>query len=265
MRITRRDWNLLLFSAATIVLLALERPVPGVILWLGAFFFVLRDPEPAYRRRLGLLLGVILLLSFAPIHTDTSTPHFLSLGAFFLVAILIPTLVFARTDPGVIDYRLWPRKFRWIDLVYVAIAIPLAYLVVQLYFFHANPWMPTHWYLPPVYDDEKVWRLVVGLNGVGIWDELFFVNIVFATLRSLHDYRRANLAQAVVYTSVLYNMAFTGIGPIVVYAFALTQGSMYEQSRNLFYVLLVHLIVDAFLLEAIIRFYYPGHGAFHWF
>jgi hypothetical protein len=29
--------------------------------------------------------------------------------------------------------------------------------------------------------------------------------------------------------------------------------------------MLVHLIIDAFLLEAIIRHYYPGHGSFHWF
>ena len=140
-----------------------------------------------------------------------------------------------------------------------------AHVVIELYLFLVNPWMPRQWHLPPAYYLEEVWRLVIGLNCVGMWDELFFVNIVFATLRSLYDFRRANLGQAFVYASVLYDMAFVGIGPVVVYAFALTQGSMYEQSRNLFYVMLVHLIVDALLLEAIIRDYYPGHGSFHWF
>lgn len=264
-RVGRRDWNLALFSATSIVLLALEQPIPGLLLWLGTLAGVMRDPAPAYRRRMGMLLGMFLLLSIAPINTDTRTPHFLTLGAFFLAALLLPSLLFARTDPGVVDYRIFPRKFRWIDVGYVAIAVPLAYTVIQFYFFDINPWMPAQWNLPPQYDLEEVWRLVIGLNCVGIWDELFFVNIVFSTLRSVHDFRRANLAQAVVYASVLYDMAFVGIGPIVVYFFALTQGSMYEQSRNLFYVMLVHLIVDAFLLEAIIRHYYPGHGSFHWF
>lgn len=265
MRLDRRDWNLVLLSGTSAVLLALEQPVPGLVLWTATLVGILRDPVPAYRRRMGMLLGLFLLLSVAPIHTDTSTPHFLTLGAFFLAALLIPSLVFRRTDPGVIDYRIFPRRFRWIDVGYVAIAVPLAYAVIELYFFHINPWMPRQWFLPPQYDLEAVWRLVIGLNGVGMWDELFFVNIVFSTLRSLHDFRRANLTQAVVYASVLYDMAFAGIGPIVVYLFALTQGSMYEQSRNLFYVMLVHLIIDAFLLEAIIRHYYPGHGSFHWF
>jgi membrane protease YdiL (CAAX protease family) len=264
-RIGRRDWNLLLFSATSVVLLAMEKLVPGAILWFVTLMGVLRDPAPEYRRRMGMLLGMFVLLSAAPIDTDTSTPHFLALGAFFLAALLVPTLVFRRTDPGVIDYRIFPRRFRWIDLGYVALAVPLAHVVIELYFFHVNPWMPRQWHLPPAYDLEEVWRLVIGLNCVGMWDELFFVNIVFATLRSLYDFRRANLGQAFVYASVLYDMAFVGIGPVVVYAFALTQGSMYEQSRNLFYVMLVHLIVDALLLEAIIRDYYPGHGSFHWF
>jgi hypothetical protein len=105
----------------------------------------------------------------------------------------------------------------------------------------------------------------VGLNSVGIWDELFFVNIMFCVLRSMFSFRVSNLAQAVVYTSVLYDMAFVGIGPVLIYCFALTQGSMYEQAKCLLYVLIVHLVIDAFLLESIIDFYYPLHGSFHWF
>lgn len=208
---------------------------------------------------------MIALLTLAPIHTDTSTPHFLVLGGFFLAVVLVPGIVLHFTDPGVIDFKLWPKKFRRRDLFYTVISVPLAWAIIHFYFFVANPWLPTHWYLPQPYDAEAVARLVTGINCVGVWDELFFVNVVFATLRSLYDFRRANLAQAVVYTSVLYDMAFTGIGPFIVYAFALTQGSMYEGSRRLLWVLIVHLIVDAFLLEAIIHYHYAGHGSFHWF
>jgi hypothetical protein len=64
----------------------------------------------------------------------------------------------------------------------------------------------------------------------------------------------------VIYTAVLYDMAFTGIGPILVFIFALTQGTMFEESENLVYVILVHLIVDAFLFSGIVDFYYPGYS-----
>jgi len=42
-----------------------------------------------------------------------------------------------------------------------------------------------------------------------------------------------------------------------VYLFALIQGVMYERARTLLYVLVVHLIVDAFLVAAILRYYFP--------
>jgi len=70
----------------------------------------------------------------------------------------------------------------------------------------------------------------------------------------------ANAAQAVVYTAVLCDMAFTGIGPIVVYGFAWTQGAMFEKADNLLYVLLVHIIVDVFLFAAIVGHHYPGYS-----
>jgi hypothetical protein len=53
-------------------------------------------------------------------------------------------------------------------------------------------------------------------------------------------------------------MAFTGAGPFIVYLFALTQGAMFKESDSLLYVLVVHLIVDAFLFAAILHHYYPG-------
>ena len=50
-----------------------------------------------------------------------------------------------------------------------------------------------------------------------------------------------------------------GAGLIIVPIFAWTQGSMFEESENLLYVLVVHLIVDFFLFAAILHHYYPGY------
>lgn len=264
-----RGWTrtlvLALFVLAVPALIPLEIWALGVPAWLAAAVLVLRDPDPAYRRRMGALLGSVAILAAAPIETDTSNRGYLLVGSFFLAALLLPTILLRRRDPHLIEYRLWPRRFRWLDVVYVTIAVPLAYFVIRWYFFDVNPEMPRQWVLPPTYDGEEVWRLVIGLNCVGIWDELFFVNVCFAVLRSIHRFWIANLVQAVVYTAVLYDMAFIGIGPLLVYCFALTQGSMYEEAKCLLWVLIVHLVVDAILLESIIAHYYPGHGSFHWF
>ena len=208
------------------------------------------------RVRLGLLFGVVGLLALAPIHTDRSNAHFLQLGAFFAAVVLIPSMVMrARGEP--IDWRFWPRRFSWLDIFYVALTVPLAWGVIRGYFFEISPFVPENWPMPQPYTEEGKWRLFVGINCVGIWDELFFINTVYALMRACFPKDVANLAQAVVYTAVLNDMAFTGIGPLVIYIFALTQGAMYERSRCLLYVLIVHLLVDAFLVAAILQYHYP--------
>jgi hypothetical protein len=210
-----------------------------------------------------VLLGTVLLLSLVDINTDLSDRNFLVIGGAFLAVVLGPWLLLRRSDPGVIRYRWIPLRFRKRDIAYVLLSVPLAWGVIELYF-TLNPWMPTHWTLPAEQDVEQVWRLFVGINCVGIWDELFFVNTVFAVLRSLFPYRWANAGQAVVYASVLYDMAFTGWGLVFVPVFAWTQGAMFEGSEGLIHVVLVHLIVDFFLFSAIVHYYYPGFSLLGW-
>jgi len=255
--------DLALLCAATVLLIPLERWGLGGAVWLAGVFSLWRRPPPV-RLRLGLLFAVVAWLAVAPIHTDRSTPHFLSLGMFFALAVLVPAWVLRRHDPTVQEWRLLPRRVQPLDLIYTALSVPLAWLILRGYFFVFSPEVPANWPMPAVFTEEARWRLIAGINAVGIWDELFFVNTVYAVMRSLYPAGVANLAQAVVYTAVLNDMAFTGVGPVVVYIFALTQGAMYERSRCLLYVLIVHLIVDAFLVAAILQYHYPGL-ALRWF
>jgi hypothetical protein len=254
---------LLTFCLAAPLLIAFRAYIPGGISWLASLGLAMLTQDRAFQRRLAVLLGCIALLTLAPINTDTSGPHFLALGIPFFLVIAVPEFILSRTDPGVLRFRLWPRTFRWRDLGYVLVSVPLSWLAFHLYFGIANPEVPGHWFLPPHPSAESAWRLFIGINCVGIWDELFFVNTVYAVLRSLFPYRIANAGQAVVYTTVLFHMAFTGIGPAIIYVFALTQGSIFEDSENLLYVLIVHLIVDAFLFAGILAHYYPGVPLLH--
>lgn len=253
------------FALACWLLIPQEAWLPGSACWVLSLTLALTDPEMALRRRMGVLLGCVGILALAPISTDTRPVKFLTLGGSFLAAVVLPALILRRTDPGVIRYRFWPRRFRWLDLFYVAVSIPLAMLILDWYF-HINDFMPFQWPLPAQPQTDAMGRLFWGINGVGIWDELFFVNTSFAILRSLFAFRVANPVQAVLYTALLFDMAFAGIGPLLVYLFALTQGSMFEESENLLYVLVVHLIVDYFLYWEIVAGHYPGYlqsGLFH--
>ncbi|NIQ76003.1 MAG: hypothetical protein GWN80_10995 [Gammaproteobacteria bacterium] len=245
------------FCLATLLLVALEFNWPGWIVWLAGWACLVLQKSDVFRRRIGVLFVCVGLLAVAPIHTGRDTAHFIELGAFFAAVVLGPALFLWRRDPGVLDFRFWPRRLEARDIIYTLISIPLSWAVIKFYFFHVNPELPTHWPMPDPYTEDGRNRLLIGINAVGIWDELFFVNTVFAIFRSVLPFHYANIAQSFVYTSVLYAMAFTGMGPFAVAYLAVTQGIMYEKSKCLFYVLLVHLIVDFFLVEAILEFHYP--------
>jgi hypothetical protein len=250
---------LICFCGATVLLVPLAWYVPGFILWAVSVFCTIRHPDPRLRRNLGTLLACIAILAFAPINTGLDLPHMATLAVCFASVIALPVLVMRRLAPGELKWRFWPVHFSMRDVIYTVMSIPLAWGVIELYFFHLNPGLASHWVLPVSYNTDRVHRLIAGINCVGIWDELFFVNTVYGLLRGVFPARIANPAQAVVYTSVLYDMAFTGHGVWIVFGFALTQGLMYEKSRVLLWVLVVHLIVDLFLVLAILQWHYPGH------
>ncbi len=263
---TPRRWALLmLFACATVGMVALHGTGqeslfwPGLAAWLGSGFLVLGDPEPKLRRRMGVLLGCIALLAVCDIHTAIDERNVWQVGIPFFLVIFIPALQQHWGDRGVISFRFWPEAWHPRDVIYTVISVPLAWAVLKFYWW-CNPELYTHWALPPESDPGAIQQLFLAINAVGIWDELFFVNTVFAMLRSLFPYRVANAFQAIVYASVLYDMAFTGVGPLILLAFAWTQGAMFERSESLVFVLVVHLIVDFFLVAAIVGSYYPGYG-----
>lgn len=260
LKVTRRRLGMLVaFAAAALLLMVLQWHVAGTMAWITGFWLAWGDEDRAVRRRMGLLFGCVGLLAACNINTSTEWWNFVQLGVAFGAVIVVPALVLRRTDPGVIRYRLVPVHWRWADVVYTILSVPLAWLILKGYW-AVNPELYTHWSLPEELDQGEIRRLFIGINGVGIWDELFFVNTVFGVLRSLFRFRVANAVQAVIYMAVLHDMAFTGIGPLVVYAFAWTQGSMFEKSEGLLWVLIVHLVVDFFLVAAIVGSYYPGVG-----
>jgi hypothetical protein len=248
------------FCIATVLLVPLAWYIPGFAFWFLSAALTFRARDARLRLNLGILLGCIAVLAFAPIHTGLDERHVAILASCFAAVILGPIAVMGIVAPGELQWHFWPRHVAKRDLIYTAVCIPLTWAMIKLYFFHLNPNLAAHWVLPASHNMHAVQRLVVGINCVGIWDELFFVNIVYGLLRGVFPARIANPAQGVVYTSVLYDMAFTGHGMWIVFLFALTQGVMFEKSRVLLWVLVVHLIVDVWLVLAILQWHYPGRA-----
>jgi membrane protease YdiL (CAAX protease family) len=261
---TPRLWTLLFLLVAVIMLIPLGRNVFGLPMYLrlvlgiasGIGFGMMWRSEPPERRHAYLALAIPLaILVIAPISTNLAIPRMLTLGLFLLSVIILPPLILQRKD--IITFKLWPDKLDGIDIFYTLLSIPLAWGGFALYFFY-SPEVPFNWLQPAAPSNQDLFKLFMGINAVGIWDELFFINICFAIMRYLFPFKIANPAQAVIYTSVLYDMAFTGWGPVFVGVLALTQGFMYERSKALIWVLMVHLIVDYFLFQAIVERYYPN-------
>ncbi len=227
---------------------SLENYLIGIIPALG--FMLFANKESSERRLCYFALAsAIVILSFAPIHTGLNNSHLLILSTCFALTIALPSLILWRKN--VITFNLLPKNIDKVDVFYTILSIPLAWGAFTLYFGVFNPEVPFNWTQPPKPENEQLFRLFLGINGVGIWDELFLINISYAIIRKLFYFWPANLAQAVIYTSVLWDMAFRGFGVLFVYIFAITQGAMYERSKVLLWVLVVHLIVDYFLFQAI--------------
>ena len=235
---------LLSLCAATPLLVTLEQYALGAVALLVCIACTVLTRDAVFQRRFGVLIVCTALLTLAPIATSTDTIPALILGAFFVAVIALPHWALSRPrDSGVIEYQWLPKHFSKLETAYVLLSIPLAWAGLRLYF-TLSPEVPFNWTLPALPSDEPLLRLFVGINAVGIWDELFFINTVYAVLRSLFPFWTANLASSVFYVAVLNDMAFTGWGPVFVGVLAITQGIMFERSKTLIYVLVVHLIVD---------------------
>ncbi|MDF1824198.1 MAG: hypothetical protein P1U68_06130 [Verrucomicrobiales bacterium] len=260
----KRKAMLACFAVSTVLLIPAGQLIAGGLFSLACIGLIATDPETKLRRRMGILMGCVLLLGAIDINPSLKNENFIALSIPFALVITIPAIIQHFGDKGVIRYRFWPVHWRKHDLIYTILAIPLAWVVLKSYEWGNRELFDNElfrqWAMPAEADDREIRRLFVGINLVGIWDELFFVNTCFALLRSLFRFRVANAIQAVIYTAVLYDMAFVGCGVFIVFLFAWTQGSMFEKSESLLWVLIVHLIVDYFLVAFIVQHYYPDYG-----
>ena len=145
--------------------------------------------------------------------------------------------------------RWRPWQWGWLASVLV-----LGWLILPFYFISSGVYL--NW--PVVDTPSLIGRLFVGVGAVGIWDELFFICTVFALLRRHVADGAANVLQAVVFVSFLWELGYRAWGPVLTIPFALLQAVIFLRTRSLGYVVTVHLLFDAVVFAVLVHAHNPG-------
>ncbi|WP_396645702.1 CPBP family intramembrane glutamic endopeptidase [Microbacterium sp.] len=272
----RRTWTPRLVPAALVCLAA---PVLFVvqIVWLGWIVLAIavasavlvdrlagtpivpvRDapPVPSIARDVFLIALGQFVVSLIPLQAELDDAAFvrftLALGGAVILPYVLSRFVFG--DRAIRFPWRGGGRWAWWQWAWLVGVIVLGWLILPFYFITSGVY--TNW--PVVDTPELIARLFVGVGAVGIWDELFFVCTVFALLRRHFPDVSANVLQAVVFVSFLWELGYQAWGPVLTIPFALVQGFLFLRTRSLWYVVTVHLLFDAVVFGVLVHAHNPG-------
>ncbi|QEW02555.1 CPBP family intramembrane glutamic endopeptidase [Microbacterium lushaniae] len=214
------------------------------------------DEPPSLLRDLSLIALGQLIVSAIPLKAELDNMAMLRFTIALGGAVLVPYLVSRYVYR---DYAIrfpWRGGGRWTALQWgwlVAVLV-LGWLILPFYFITSGVY--TNW--PVVDTPEMIARLFVGVGAVGIWDELFFICTVYVLLRRHFPDWQANLLQAVVFVSFLWELGYQAWGPVLTIPFALVQAILFLRTRSLGYVVTVHLLFDAVVFGVLVHAHNPG-------
>jgi hypothetical protein len=239
-----------LVSASGFLLFAREDRLSGFLLLAAALVLA-----GIINRRLLIdlaLIGVgLTAMSLVPITTDISTEHMAVMGTAMTLAVGIPYAVsrFITKDHAIrFPIRTgqpWTRAEKW----YLPAVLVIGYALMPVYMIRTGVY--NNW--PAVSDVDGIARLFLGTNVLGIWDELFFICTTFTLLRRHLPDWQANLLQAVLFTSFLWELGFHSWAPFFIFPFALLQARLFTVTKSLSYIVSVHLLFDFVLFLVLIH------------
>lgn len=243
-----------LVCGAAILLFAVHaRPWGYIPLLLGVALAWMLDR--ALARDLTLIALGQALISTISLKADLSNAGMARFAIALTLAVAVPVFL-AR-----VLYRDREVKFRWrggwpwsrAQWAYIGVVLIAAYLILPYYFISSGVYR--NW--PEITGGGEITRLFIGVNAVGIWDELFFVATVFVLLRRHFPVWAANLLQATVFVSFLWELGYREWGPVLTIPFALIQGWLYSRAKTLPYVITVHLLFDAAVFMVLVHAHHP--------
>lgn len=237
-------------SLSGFVLFVLEQRIPGYGLLAAALILAGFIDRPL-ARDLALIAAGLVAISLVPITTDISIEHMVVMGTAMIFAVGIPYTVsrFVFKDHAVrfpvLTGHPWTRAEKW----YLAAVVVMGYALLPAYM--VNTGVYNNW--PAVSDPDGIFRLFLGTNALGIWDELFFICTVFALLRRHLPLAQANVLQAVLFTSFLWELGFHAWAPVFIFPFALLQAFIFTRTKSLSYIVAVHLLFDFVLFLVLLH------------
>lgn len=211
---------------------------------------------PSLTRDLSLIaigMGIVSLIDLKAELDNLSMARFTAaLGGAVVVPYLISRFVYRDRA---IRFP-WRGGGRWgaLHWGWLAAVLVLGWLLLPFYFVTSGVY--ANW--PVVDTPDLIARLFVGVGAVGIWDELFFICTCFALLRRHMPDATANVLQAVVFVSFLWELGYQAWGPVLTIPFALVQGFIFMRTRSLTYVVVVHLLFDAVVFLVLVSARSPG-------
>jgi membrane protease YdiL (CAAX protease family) len=212
--------------------------------------------DRALGRDLALIGAGMAIISAISLEADLSDAGMARFTVALSLAVLVPWAL-SRYAFGQRSIRFPVRTGRrWgrAQLVYLLVVVVAGYLILPFYFIGSGAYR--NW--PEVTGTQEIARLFVGVNAVGIWDELFFVCTVFALLRQHVGLWTANVLQATVFVSFLWELGYREWGPLLTIPFALVQGWIFARSTSLTYVVAVHLLFDLVVFGVLVHAHNPG-------
>ena len=220
------------------------------ILWIFWLFFTSRD----FRNDFLLVYIALWILWITPINTDISYIHMSQMWFFLFLAIFVPYYIsnYIYKD-NIISYKWNFKNINKLRVAYILLALIGSYFLIPFYLI--DTWAYLNW--PNDISTDGIIRLFIWTNSLWIWDELFFINIVLCIFRKHFAFWIANISQAILFCSFLYELWFIGWWFIMTYIFAILQWYIYHKTDSLWYVIIIHLTVDFILFLALIYSYHP--------
>ncbi|MGP6205266.1 CPBP family intramembrane glutamic endopeptidase [Microbacterium sp. F2] len=212
--------------------------------------------EPSILRDLSLIAIGMLIVSAIPLKAELDNLAILRFGLALGGAVAVPYLIsrFVYRDRAIGFPWRGGGRWSWFQWAWLVGVLVLGWLILPFYFITSGVYL--NW--PVVDTPDLIARLFVGVGAVGIWDELFFICTVFVLLlRHMHPLT-ANLLQAVVFVSFLWELGYQAWGPFLTIPFALLQGYIFLVTRSLAYVVTVHLLFDAVVFAVLVHAHNPG-------
>jgi membrane protease YdiL (CAAX protease family) len=244
-----------LVSVSAIPLFGLQERLVGYAVLLAGLVVATVVDRALLRHLLAIAAGLVVISTMS-LEADLSDAAMIRFAVTLTAAVALPYAISRwvyREDVIRFPVRVGNRWSRF-EFGYLALVVVGGYLILPVYFLGSGAYL--NW--PEISGGNEIARLFLGVNAVGLWDELFFICIVFALLRHHFPFWHANVLQAVIFVSFLWELGYRGWGPLLTVPFALLQGYIFQRTRSLPYVVTVHLTFDVIIFGILVHAYNPA-------